>query len=437
MDRSARRCTPKWLGLSYLLVVLSCVSASTTAQTPDDVRATPGWTLTGGLNAARYGHTATLLQNGKVLVAGGDWRGSAELYDPVTGTWSYTGSLNRPSTGALLTAERLPDGSVLVIGGGTSERYDPQSGTWTFVGAVTGDTSNAVTLSDGRVLVAGGYGSADFNGQLVDDVKKSTAVFDPTTRTWSSGPDLNFARYWSSATVLVDGRVLVARGSDDGDLGGSLSSAEIYDPVSSTWAVAGAVGLDDHYVHRDFAPAIWPGAGVTAAPSVFHTATRLNNGEVLLAGGYTGGVGGCCTIAVSTLLDPATLTSTRIGDLAAPRYSHTATRLPNGDVLVVGGQATQSSYPTLRYLTLDSAELLPMGASAWSSAPSLNVPRSRHTATVLADGRVLVVGGMAVGASYGSVPLDSAEIYDPSSAQTSVPCGPGKNHYILGCLPLP
>jgi hypothetical protein len=407
------------------LALLACVAAASSAQTPDGAPAAPGWALTGSLNSARYGHTATLLQNGKVLVAGGDWRGSAELYDPATGTWSYTGSLNHRTSGAILTAERLADGSVLLIGGGTSERYDPLSGTWTVVGPVTGDMSNAVSLGDGRVLVAGGWG--DTNG----DASKAVWLYDSGAAMWNRAADLHIARYWSSATALVDGRVLVARGSDDGDLAGSLSSAEIYDPVRNDWAVAGFVGNDPRYLSGPSAEAFFPGAGITGAPSVFHTATPLQDGRVLFAGGYTGGAGGCCTIAASILVDPVTQTSTRIGDLAAPRYWHTATRLPNGEVLVVGGVATQSSYPTLQYLTLDSAERLRVGGANWTVAPTLNVPRSRHTATVLADGRVLVVGGMAVSASYASVPLDSAEIYGPSSD----PCGPGKNHYILGCLP--
>lgn len=437
MARSECRMAPKLLRFAALVSLLACLAQSSSAQNGGYPQSTPGWTLTGELNVARYGHTATLLQNGKVLVVGGDLAGTAELYDPATGTWSLTGSLLVPLLD-VLTAERLPDGSVLVIGDGTSERYDPASGTWTFAGRAIADSSNATALLDGRVLIAGGWG--DYDGNVFkEEASRSASIYDPRTGTWSGAGTLEFARYWSSATRLGDGRVLVARGTDDGDLGSTLSSAEIYDPVAGTWSIAGAVGSEPFLVTHDVASDSWPGAGVTGAPSVQHTATLLGDGKVLFAGGYAADAGGCCAVALSSVFDPATLTSTRIGDLATPRFAHTATRLPNGDVLIAGGRAAQSYWPNLQYSTFGSVERLAEGATTWTSAASLNVPRSSHTATLLADGRVLVAGGMAIGAGplYGVTPLKSAEIYGFPGSLANEPCDDGKNHYILGCSPPP
>ena len=109
----------------------------------------------------RNQHTATLLANGKVLVAGGgDNLATAELYDPATGTWTFTGSLNA-GRGAH-TAALLSDGKVLVAGGGdnlaTAELYDPATGTWTFTGSLNAGRylHTSTLLTNGRVLIAGG-----------------------------------------------------------------------------------------------------------------------------------------------------------------------------------------------------------------------------------------------------------------------------------------
>ena len=135
-----------WVGMVLMLAVSA--KASTLA---------PGtWTQTGNLNFGRYGHTATLLPNGKVLVAGG--ANSSELYDPSTGTWTQTGNLNFTRSGH--TATLLPNGKVLVAGGAgvQSELYDPSTGTWAQTGNLNFDRfiNTATLLPDGKVLVAGG-----------------------------------------------------------------------------------------------------------------------------------------------------------------------------------------------------------------------------------------------------------------------------------------
>jgi N-acetylneuraminic acid mutarotase len=359
----------------------------------------PSWFPTGNLNTARVFHTATLLQNGKVLVVGGRDNGanvldSAELYDPVTGMWSVTGRLNNPR--GEYTATLLPDGRVLVVGGDTSpwdygpstaERYDPGTGTWSLTGSlnVTRCCHSATLLQSGKVLVAGGFGS---------DSIKSAELYDPATGTWSPTGSLNVARYWHSATLLQDGRVLVAGGSNDGDLASTLSSAELYDPADGTWVVV---------------------ANLSASGGVFHTATLLPNGNVLVAGGNGGGIGGDTIFALSELFDPATRNWSGAGNLAAARYAHTATLLPTGEVLVAGGTSQANHYPNLTYINLDSAEIYDSTTGTWTSAASLGSARGGHTATLLPDGRVLVAGGSIVGPSYTTIALNSAELYGNAS----------------------
>jgi len=190
------------------------------------------WSSTGSLNDARASHTATLLPNGMVLVAGGRFLlpccnvlASAELYDPTRGTWTATGSLN---TGrAYHTATLLPNGMVLVAGGidssfnisASAELYDPANGTWTATGSLNAArrSHTATLLQNGKVLVAGGYGS---NG-----IFPSAELYDPASGTWIATDSLNTARWVHTATLLQNGMVLVAGG--DGTDGRSLASAEL------------------------------------------------------------------------------------------------------------------------------------------------------------------------------------------------------------------
>jgi len=241
----------------------------TTAELYDP--ATGLWTLTGNLNVRRAYHTAARLADGRVLVVGGEGAGgaqlaSAELYDPATGLWTPTGNLNTGRSGH--TATLLADGRVLVTGGygggdylSSAELYDPATGVWTvtgsFYGNQTRDRHVAVRLQNGRVLVIGGEG---FGGLLA-----STELYDPATGTWTLTSSLATARLLPTATLLPDGRVLVAGGKDSAWL--ELSSAELYDPASGTWTGVGDLGV-----------ARW-----------LHTATALPDGRVLIAGGENAG----------------------------------------------------------------------------------------------------------------------------------------------------
>jgi len=357
----------------------------------------PSWIPTGSLNTPRSGHTATLLPNGQVLVAGGsnvtgntfNILNGAELYDPASGTWSVTGSLNTPRSGH--TATLLPNGKVLVAGGSnrsflnSAELYDPATGTW----SVTGNLSTArfshtaTLLPNGKILVTGGV-TGFFPGGFCpckDFVTNSAELYDPATGTWSFTGNLSTERAHHTGTLLQNGKVLVAGGTDRTwtDIGEYVpsSSAELYDPATGTWSVTASLN--------------------TARYS--HTATLLPNSKVLAAAGYYTGS--------AELYDQATGTWSFTASLNTPRPNHTATPLPGGKVLLAGGW----NYSGSVFNILNSADVYDTATGTWSVTASLNTPRSDHTATPLPGGKVLVAGGYNVtGNSFNY--LNSAELYD-------------------------
>ena len=238
------------------------------------------WSATGSMTTARSGHTATLLADGTVLVAGSrgldgvaNAEASAELYDPSSGTWSATGSMIEMRFSH--TATLLADGKVLVAGGApsglTAELYDPGTGAW----RATADmpqphaAHTATLLADGTVLVVGGerMGVPDRGLSLDESQRMAADLYDPTTGTWSAAGIMSEYRLYHAATLLPDGRVLATGGWSPSEEGSLLSTAEVYDPETGAWSVSGNL----------------------AAPRSGHTATLLPDGRVLLAGGAWGG----------------------------------------------------------------------------------------------------------------------------------------------------
>ena len=336
---------------------------------------------TGSLATARRTHSATLLPNGKVLVASGQNNGddlaSAELYDPASGTWTATGNLADPRHrhGATL----LSNGKVLVVGGNgnsgalaSAELYDPASGTWTTTGslATARNELRATLLPNGKVLVSGGYSS---NGSST--YFANADLYDPVSGTWTVTASLATARSLHSATLLPNGKVLIAGGSGAGDL--PLASVELYDPASGTWTPASSL----------------------PAPRAAHSATLLPDGKVLVAGGTSDNL---TALASAELYDPATGTWTATGNLVVARGDQGATLLPNGKVLVAGGATDSTPNNSLR-----SAELYNPATGTWTLTGSLALARDDHTMTSLPNGKVLVAGGR-----NGSGDLASAELYE-------------------------
>ncbi len=329
----------------------------------------------------RRAHTATLLVDGRVLVAGGTTPTAlvarAELYDPASRTWTATGAMGEARSGH--TATLLPDGTVLVAGGigpgsiDASERsaevYDPTTGRWTSTGAMTVSRTlhTATQLPDGTVLVAGGSGRTTNGAELA-----STEMFEPRAGGWRATGALLEARYGHTATVLGDGSVLVAGGVPLGadhvaPVNQNLATAELYGPARRAWVAAGTMD------------------GGRAR----HTATLLTDGSVL--------VGRYGPLVSPQLYDPVTRSWATTAESATVGFGSTATLLSDGWVLVVGGSDDAHG----------AAELYDPDTGAWSTTTSLATARDGHTSTLLADGTVLVAGGTT--GSDG----DSAELFDP------------------------
>ncbi|MCX5542397.1 putative Ig domain-containing protein [Paraburkholderia sp. CNPSo 3076] len=369
---------PTTTGVPTTYTVTGSNSAgSVTAQLTIDVNtAVIGeWLPADYMNLARYRHTASLLPDGRVLVAGGIGSkgrllSSAELYAPAADTWSQTGNLNQARF--FHTATLLPTGRVLVAGGiggtqlSSAELYDPAAGTWAPTGSMSQarDSHTATLLSTGRVLVAGGRGTTGTS-------LSSAELYDPVAGTWAQTGSLVQARYSATATVLADGRVLVAGGTGSAGL---LSSAELYDPATGTWSQTGNM----------------------AQARSLHTAMLLPDGKVLVAGGN---IGGTAALATAELYDPATGTWSQTASMSQARYFFSATLLPDGRVLAAGGVGSP--------VFLSSADLYDPAAGTWSRTASLGQPRNQQSATLLPDGRVLAEGGLGPG----FVPLSSSELF--------------------------
>jgi hypothetical protein len=302
--------------------------------------------------AARMLFPAVVLQDGKVLVEGGSTKttvlASAELYDPATGTWSSAGK-------------------VLVTGGctvtscstqtGVSELYDPATNKWTTVGSlITARYLHTATLlNNGRVLVAGGsFVSSETPSEL----------YDPTTGTWSGAPSIG-SRYKHAATLLPDGTVLIT--------GGTISNTPIYvtaiyDPVANTWKYGGAMN----------------------SPHFSHTATLLTDGTVLIAGGANAylGCGRHCLLpeptSIAEIYNHAAGTFIRTGNLNQARLSQTAALLTNGQLVTEGGTALSNTTVTF----LKSAEFyvpLTLSISSYSlnfSLQQVGVTSPSQTVTI-------------------------------------------------------
>jgi hypothetical protein len=343
----------------------------------------------GNLATARQLHTAALLPNGKVLLAGGQgssgYLSSAEIYDPADGTFRSTGSL--VTARAWHTATLLPSGKVLLAGGqgssgylSSAEIYDPANGTFSPTGALAmaRHRHTATLLANGKVLVAGGYGSSGY--------LSSAQIYDPANGTFSSTGALATARYQQTATLLYDGKVLLAGGS--GELG-YLSSAEVYNPASGTFSSTGSLASARHLHAATLLP---DGAADT-----------MRGGKVLLFGGY----GPSGTVSTAELYDPVSGTFSSTGSLVTARYLHTATLLPNGTVLLAGGIGDG--------VNLSSAEIYDPAIGTFSSTGSLATSRVFHTAILLPNGEVMIAGG----AGPGGGALSVAEFYDTSNSTFS------------------
>lgn len=362
--------------------------------------------------AGRTAHSATLLKNRKVLVVGGTYSpNTAQLYDPAKGSWSPAGPMK---TGASLpVATLLPNGKVLVLGQGAPELYDPTRNTWTVTPPPrTGHTQGTATvLPNGKVLVAGGLG-AERGTAAVD-------IYDPDTNTWETTGSLIQIRSQHTAALLPSGQVLVVGGFSE-NYGPKRRTAELFDPQKGTWAPTAEI----------------------AKGAVGHTLTVLPDGKVLLAGGQSEEAVSAAGAGerLAQIYDPGTGSWSPTADMASARSAHTATLLPDGKVLALGGVARIARRGAESPEEVTPAELYDPASGTWSPAARPGVVRAEHTATLLPEGpatacgincgKLLVVGGRgplgkdaetAVGAELYDSPPGQAVAEDPSEPAAASP----------------
>ena len=243
--------------------------------------------------------------------------------------------------------------------------------------------SGEAVLASGRALVIGGLSGPSSTSAL-----KTVEVFDPKSNSWAAAAPMLQARAYPATVVLADGSVLVVGGSRDGL---PLNSAERYFPDTGTWVSAGAM----------------------SAPRTQTRATLLLDGRVLVSGGGSEGSPGFRSTKTAEIFNPATGTWTPTAPMSTARAFHTATLLPDGEVLVAGGA---SIYHGSRGTVVATAEIYDPKSGTWHSAAGMSVARYHHVATPLADGRVLVAGGWAL-TTNSDKSLATAEIYDPAAGK--------------------
>jgi WD40 repeat protein len=341
------------------------------------------FTSTGDMVNARGFHTATLLADGRVLVAGGGTRSgpicingisSAELYDSGTGSFVTTGTMTNPRYNH--TATLLLNEQVLVIGGlgsttdcedlgtpvlSSAELYNPSTDSFKATGSMAKARSGhtATLLANGKVLIVGGTDESFVAGV------KTAELYDALTSMFSSTGSVSTARSGHTATLLANGKVLITGGIDrtNPNSPAATSKAELYDPATGTFT---------------------PTNNMTVARDG-HTATLLATGRVLIAGG--------ADLPSAEVYDPATGSFSPTGDMGQARTSHTATLLSNGTVLMAGGSDS-------------TAELYDLFTGSFSPTGGMEIARGGHTATLLQNGKVLISGGVQ-GRSF----LATAELY--------------------------
>ncbi|MEK2687856.1 Kelch repeat-containing protein [Bdellovibrio sp. GT3] len=419
------------------------------------------------LPTARWGHTATLV-NGVLVVTGGfaDSSGNTALDDSLIytpdatlGSWSTLGTLKNGVRG-LHTANVSGDYLVLLNGAtGTSspvtmaEKIDMSKFTWRRQGNLIKDRALHATalLKNGKVLVAGGLSQTSSTNTALD----STEIFDPATGLWSAGPALPTPRLFSQATVLNDGRVLVAGGLD-GTFARTATTA-IYNPASNSWSAGPSIavpraGHSSHLLPNGkviiiggaahpttsaptekteiFDPATdqWTyGPDMPTAVSEFPSVT-LSDNTILILGGLT--TAAVTSITTVQAYDPSTNSFSTKAPMALGRYQAAAAVLPSGNVLLTGGWASTGSMTA-------TTEIYNVSANTWSAGPSLSGNRRAHGAIGLPSGKILVTSGVS-NLTVPSIAAKASEIYDPATNSWSVdPIAIEAGHSLGTLLKLP
>lgn len=330
------------------------------------------WKLTGNLAGARNLHGMCLLDDGRVLTAGGrdsersgEPLAATELYMPNRGTWSNVASMNVPRF--WLNMVRLKTGKVLAVGGtqdpegegyASAELYDPMTGQWAFTGSMqyTRRQAACILLPDGRVMVAGGaHGLPDRHRY-----RNTVEIYDPITGRWSPVGNLNIARDNANVVQMQDGRILLIGGESAED---SVKTTEMYKPETGTWEVAAQLSF-----------------GRSSC-----SATLLRDGRVVVAGGATHGDRDKHDTV--DIYDPQTNTWKLAAPMHTKRYLHGAILLSDNRVLITGGLNAMGF--------LRSTEIYDPETDTWVMGEEMQIGRVGHQIVTLPNGNILVVGGLS------------------------------------------
>lgn len=369
LDRRAK------LGLSALTIFAALVLLAVSTRTYSPRTGT--LVSTGTPEAARFSHTATLLPDNRVLIAGGMqrngvWLDSAEIYEPASGRFLPAGKMHSPRAGAM--GVLLPSGKVLIAGGTdgsgkslrTTEIYDPARNTFTPGPDMLAPRAHgvAILLRSGKVLIAGGCAQGDA------DRLASAELYDPAADSFSWTGSMHRQRGAFSAVALADGKVLVTGGMSGGQLPDVTveASAEIYDPATGRFTLTSPMSV----------------------PRYKHGMALLKDGHVLIIGGQSEGAFGP-RLASTEIYDPATRRFTRGPEMKYSRYKlmQGVATLQDGQVLVAGGA--------------DQPELYDPEANSFVPVPGPKLDGFYFsTTTALGNGSVLLVGG------YGPRPMAGA-----------------------------
>jgi hypothetical protein len=358
---------PSAAGFYHVIATSIEATTITASATVTVTTSSSRFTPTGSLNEARGLHTATLLPDNRVLVAYGS---NSSSYTNATG----------------------------YVGLSSVEVYDPGTGTFT---EIVGDDGagiyghTATLLQNGEVLLAGGFVNSvwDYGGSTSSN---GVGLYDSATGVFSGTGNMTANRGDHTATLLANGKVLIAGGADQNPTGTGLASAELYDPSTGTFTQTGSM----------------------AVGRFLHTATLLQNGKVLIVGGAL--TSASDPVATAEVYDPSTGIFTVTGAMATAREQHTATLLPDGSVLIVGGTTSTGATAT--------AEVYDPSTGSFSVTGAMAEARTFHTATLLPNGKVLVAGGDE---------NSTAEVYDPATGYFSITGGMeiGRSGHTATLLP--
>jgi len=372
------------------LIGVAALACSAKEEQPPVSTSCGTWQVQSPMNERREHPAPIRLNDGRLLIVSGHYLEtgpikSAELFDPATKRWSWTGSLTNARQGG--GGGLLHDGRVLVgdaFGEPAhfpSEIYQPSTGVWTTAAKMNDDRQNytMTVLKDGRVLVTGGINWGT-------DVTLSTAeVFDPTTNAWTKTTPLDKPRFGHAAALMSDGHVLVIGGAAYPDPMNTPISCTMYDPVTATW---------------------------TAAPPMLRTyavsgLVTLDDGKILVLGrgADNGRFRNRDAEKTAEVFDPVTRTWRTVASQPRSRIGQPLVKMPDGRIMAIGGTVANDQ-------DLPWVDLYDPKADRWSELAPLNVGRRNHGAALLADGSVVVMGGSNGNGGSGNF-LSSVELYTP------------------------